>query len=99
MLKTIKFEPEDMRYEGREVLLIVCKATALDRENHNKKLRKYALDNKKAVKRVAGSGAIKFYESVKEAADDSSISYSSVSKCLNKKQPTAGGYTFYYIKE
>ncbi len=53
--------------------------------------------NKKPVKRIAGSGRIKFYDSLMEAAEDTKIDYSSISKCVNGKQKTAGGYQFKYI--
>lgn len=96
--KRVKIEPkEEMFYEGRKVLFVICEESKNDTIKRKNRLKKLGYSNKKPVKRISGAGTIKFYDSVQEAADDTRISYSSVSKCVNKKQATAGGYSFTYI--
>ena len=97
-MKRIKLTPDEpMLYQGRKVLLIVCEENQSDKEKRINRLKEMGFSNRKAVKRVSGAGTVKFYDSVSEAADDTGISYSSVSKCVNKQQKTAGGYSFMYI--
>lgn len=94
-MANIKIYPTEPTYvQRKKVLYYVCEETTDDTHKRNERLRRQAEQNKKQVKRISGSGTVKFFDSVKEAAESSNISYSSVSKCINGKQDTAGGYIF-----
>lgn len=95
MKKTIKVVPhEPTYYKRRKVLYYICEETTDDVAIKAKRLKAQAEKNKKTVIRISSIDSIKYYDSVKEAAEASGISYSSVSKCINGKQASAGGYEF-----
>lgn len=96
MTKTIKLKPDsDIYYKRRKVLYYVCEESDEDTTKRVKRLKELAENNKVPIRRISAAGTIKYYESVTEAAKASGASYSSVSKCINGKQNSAAGYSFY----
>lgn len=95
MIKNVKIYPEKAIYvKRRKILYYVCEENDEDISKRNSRLKEQAKINKKSVVRISASGTMKFFDSVKDAAKASSTSYSSVSKCINGKQTSAGGYEF-----
>lgn len=95
MKKHIKIYPEKETYIGRRKLVYyVCEENNEDEEKRASRLRETAKNRRIAIMRTTGAGTIKYYDSIKEAAEDSGLSYSSVSKCVNGKQKSAGGFIF-----
>ncbi len=95
---TVKLVPnEDMQnalselVQGRKILYVVCEPSATDTYNHNiKKIEN--LGNHKI--RILCENNSLIYESIKEAATALGLDPGAVSKCVNGKQRTTGGYSF-----
>ena len=90
---------EEMMYNGRKVRYLVCEPTEQDKEERKQKLRDNMPDNKKPVKAVDLGGNVTFYNSVAEASVKTGTTYSSISKCLRKRQKTAGGFRWFYTEK
>ena len=94
-MKTIKVYPKEPTYiDRRRVLYFVCEVNDTDNNDRIERLKSQAENNKKSVIRKSSAGTIKYFDSVGEAANATGISNSSVSKCINGRQSSAGGYEF-----
>ena len=95
MGKYIITEPTEATWiNGRKIKYYVCEPNEEDIEKRNDRLRKQAKERRVKVVRKSATGHIKYFSSVEAAASASGVSRSSVSKCLNGHQKTAGGYKF-----
>jgi len=63
------------------------KIRQISKNRNNKKVRQYTLDNV----------FLKEYESIKNASEDTLISYSSIGKCCRNEIKTGGGYIWKFI--
>jgi len=95
MPKSIKIYPEKDTYIGRRKLIYyLCEECDLDVEKRSSRLRETAKNRRIKIIRTTASGTIRYFDSVREAAEASGVSISSVSKCINNKQSSSGGYQF-----
>ena len=95
MKKHVKIVPQEPTYIGRRKLLYyICEENDEDVKIRNERLKNQAKNNQIPIIRVSGSGTMKYFDSIREASLASNISESSISKCINKKQASAGGYVF-----
>lgn len=83
---------ETMYFEGREVVRITCKMTQTDIIIRKQKLKNNKPNTSKPIKCSNG----KIYKSITKAAEELSVSSSSISKVLKGKQNTTKGYSFKY---
>ena len=94
-----KIYPKEPTYiDRRKVIYYVCEESPEERDLRLKKLVEQAKKNRIKVRRVSASGTTTYYDSVQEAAKASGSSASSVSKCINGKQNSCMGYSFYKDK-
>ena len=92
-MEKIRFKPDSyVEHEGRQILEYVCKATREDisksyERNHTK------TGHIPVYQRDEGHDIVGYYKSISEAARDTGINQSNISRVLDSEL-TAGGFTW-----
>ncbi len=91
-MSTIKIFPNE-EISGRKVIYTLCQATEEDVKNRPRKISSATNCGQKMVKQIQFNGTtIAIFNSIKEASDETNIDMSTISRVVNGKSFSAGGY-------
>ena len=91
-MQQVKIIPKDPMYiEGRLVKYIICEPTQVDMLKIKTKRASNLKSSRTAIKCINNG---KEYKSIREASEDLGLDAGGISRCINDKQSTTGGYVF-----